>query len=522
MKNKIQNGIQNLVVATSFFPFNVMYKLYYTLALQIAARVLAGIPGVETIYLRRGLAGGEIVYGLSDIDLLIITSDSTDEIGEHVYSAYDKLSRVFPVFGNKERELMVLTFTEFTRLFRTHNSYTWRFEEGRNSWIVLAGEDQVKRIPAANLTCLLLPAMEELKVWWSFILADIEPDNKTPLYKRKYTWYKIIAEAAKVFLLVGNQEQSLTRQSALESIKNYVPSNFVPLIQQIKQTSRHLSSKECVSFDRMLELFFRLTAKSYEAAASKKSELKSKPVYFFENISRIENYTEEMGRIKNKYPGSVEQLTIIPSIEFDPDILNNSDIDGCYMVILLKEPPGLDLLNQLSALSRTLNPGITFTLYLSFDNQTAFGIGNVKPQYCLKNTVTDPVFFELLKANSISNMQNRVEFNLPVSFEKGLTYRNESIDLVLSKSDIHKMRNIEFCQFFWSAARAKLALKSLNSGPVRIPINSEQISDLLFLEYPLDADWIRCFYEEYIKILRNRENSLHLYFSRAIDLLRRM
>jgi predicted nucleotidyltransferase len=75
MKSSIQDLIQRIVINTSFFPLTYFYKKVYDLSILIALLLLRRVDGVITVYLRRGVAKGEIVYGLSDIDLSVIIED---------------------------------------------------------------------------------------------------------------------------------------------------------------------------------------------------------------------------------------------------------------------------------------------------------------------------------------------------------------------------------------------------------------------------------------------------------------
>ena len=72
MASKIKVLLQHVVVTTSFFPFTCVYRVAYALSVAVALRLFRRTRGVLAVYLRRGVARGEIVYGLSDIDLLVI------------------------------------------------------------------------------------------------------------------------------------------------------------------------------------------------------------------------------------------------------------------------------------------------------------------------------------------------------------------------------------------------------------------------------------------------------------------
>ena len=116
MKSNVQDLIQRIVVNTNFFPFSYTYGKIYDLSTAIATIWLRRVDGVLAIYLRRGLARGKIVYGLSDIDLAVIVKDDGVEgqsTKKKVRAIYNNLSRLIPLFGSGDKELAVYSYSEF-------------------------------------------------------------------------------------------------------------------------------------------------------------------------------------------------------------------------------------------------------------------------------------------------------------------------------------------------------------------------------------------------------------------------
>ena len=70
--------IQRIAVRTQFPPMVWLYRALYAAALWLCVRRLKKVRGVRALYLRRGLASGRVLYGLSDIDLLaLVEEDAT-------------------------------------------------------------------------------------------------------------------------------------------------------------------------------------------------------------------------------------------------------------------------------------------------------------------------------------------------------------------------------------------------------------------------------------------------------------
>ena len=70
-----QRLLQRVALATQFPPFSWFYRWVYALAVLDCRRRLSRLHGVRAVYLRRGLAAGDPVFGLSDIDLLVMVDN---------------------------------------------------------------------------------------------------------------------------------------------------------------------------------------------------------------------------------------------------------------------------------------------------------------------------------------------------------------------------------------------------------------------------------------------------------------
>jgi len=66
----------------------------YRLVASASARMLASSPMVESVLVRRSVATGEVSFGRSDIDLLMVTAQAVSEDGEKLASLYEKVRRL--------------------------------------------------------------------------------------------------------------------------------------------------------------------------------------------------------------------------------------------------------------------------------------------------------------------------------------------------------------------------------------------------------------------------------------------
>ena len=123
-------------------------------------RRLRAIQGVRAVYLRRGLAGRSPFYGLSDIDLLVMIDNRSDERrATRVRYEYELLRRRIPMLV--EDELALYRPSEFQALYENSTFYRNRFEDGRREWRRLYGEDIFRYLPNGEVDQSSL-ALQEL------------------------------------------------------------------------------------------------------------------------------------------------------------------------------------------------------------------------------------------------------------------------------------------------------------------------------------------------------------------------
>jgi len=474
-----------------------------------------------SIYLRRGLASGEIVYGLSDIDFLVLLDDEHVQNKEKVGRIYDRLSGFIPLFSDKENELGVHSISEFLNLYRDHNSYRFRFDEGKHQWRLLSGKDFVKTLNPLEETELDFLATEELKVWWAFLTAEINPDPSVPRFKRKYLWYKAIAEAAKIYISVCHRRKVYRRATALKEVREYLPAEFQSNLQDIAGYIKNLTGHRPILVDESIQLFIWLATRSYDKMelvlpaghARILATASIPPLDKKTSEGNLQNRVSEPPPISKDLEPYIERIAIIPQVEFDVDVLNNSDIDSFYLAIIQKRALPMSAINKLvSTLHLNLTSGKVEPFLIS-EGKLALALSAARPQTGIKSSKSDPLFFSLLENNST------VHCNLPGNFEKTLYTRLARINAVISNNEIYKARYLDFCRLFWSATRTKLLINALFKPEVSIPINARQIADHLCGAFPEKSEWFNNLYAEYARELTGQESEIHLFFTDAINFL---
>src|SRR5690606_7920513 len=102
----------------------------YGMATWLAVKRLSRASFVVAVYLRRGAAKGELLPGISDIDLLAVTDGASQEQVLDLRKAYRSLQLLLPVLDRDlqawDRQLLESRFG-ITR-------YKYRLAEGLATW----------------------------------------------------------------------------------------------------------------------------------------------------------------------------------------------------------------------------------------------------------------------------------------------------------------------------------------------------------------------------------------------------
>jgi|GEM_PF-4766406 len=129
--------IRLMLRTNDIWPFSRLNRLPYTAALAAFKAVIGRHPAVLAAYTRHGLARGDIIPGLSDIDLTVILADgmpAADEMAavSCLFADYARLQAAFPNLG----EMEILTEGEF----RVWAGFGYR-GKATGDWMHIRGRD---------------------------------------------------------------------------------------------------------------------------------------------------------------------------------------------------------------------------------------------------------------------------------------------------------------------------------------------------------------------------------------------
>ncbi|MBN2186603.1 MAG: hypothetical protein JW732_04030 [Dehalococcoidia bacterium] len=544
MNKDIRYFAQKTIITLSFPPFTYLFRKAYDLSIAIAVLLLKRVEGVLAIYLRRGAAKNEITYGISDIDLLVLIDEEDKEkqavrtIKERITLTYNKLSRFIPLLGEVEKEFGIYSASEFFELYRDYDFYKYRFNEGKHTWKLLFGQDMVKKLPELQAEELYLPATEELKVWWPLINTELSPDSAYPRFKRKDLWYKAISEVSKVYLLIFQGENIQRRETALREVRKYLPYEERCCVNRVQGYPKHLTSKEDLIPDELMKLFIELSGKVvnemekkvYGGSEGRKAVINAPNYRDLIWDSNVLSLIEKLEKhVKQELEPFLDYIALIPQVEFNMDILLNSDIDSLDLVLVENELIPVQKLKWFNSFLEEALPKQQVEPFIT-DGTIALSLRAKRPERCIKSPKRCPLFFSFLtraplKLSPVPVEMNGepTEFALPPGFlEKFVPTRLAQIDRIVSDKHVYRMKTLDFLRFFWATARTKLLSYQLGSNRVCIPITSKQILEELMEFSPKDMPWLNDLHVEYTKELLGKESEAYRYISSSVAFLNAM
>jgi len=142
------------------------FSLLYSLVARAAGFYLWMVPGVREVYVRRGVAKGESIPFLSDIDLAVIVDT------ERARSRARRAARPLVIMRVIEPQLVALRPQDFGELFAgpalaENRGFLFRLYEAPHTWKRLWGSagDSFDQLPSLNEVELFALALNELLYW---------------------------------------------------------------------------------------------------------------------------------------------------------------------------------------------------------------------------------------------------------------------------------------------------------------------------------------------------------------------
>jgi hypothetical protein len=527
MKNiRVQHVLQTLALATQFPPFTWLYRWLYALAVRLCVRRLHRIKGVGAIYLRRGLASGRPLYGLSDIDLLVmLDGKQSHRVRAQTRYQYELLRRLIPMLP--EGELALYDPGEFRFLYEHSPFYRQRFEQGWRHWQRLFGEDIFRGLPPppAPAEARLL-TLQELSPAWYYLSRELEPGDDRPPFLRRYVAYKALAEAARALVVSQGGDLRLTREAALAQAPEKYP-DLAAGLHAAQNLCRHLLSNQPVPVDSLMATSYGLARRALAAippADGTRRELRLQALP--RGGSPIPRFEAILAAVKEACADleGVARVVLVPRLSFDPvaelgmdlEALAGATVDGIDLVLMGRDLPPADTLRRLNA---SLAPWQPLLNPFFSDLEIAVALRPL-PGRTVRTLAWDPEFFACL--SSTQPLDHNLEIAAAVEVQRAfpgpdaLAERARTLLALFHQREVFQVATRSFFTLFWEAGRgAWLAAQARQPGAIDVPVTSAQVALALAALTPALEPTLRQIHQEYCLEMDNRPSAALRYMNWA-------
>lgn len=515
----IKHTLQRVAIGTQFPPFIWLYRALYALSIHMCVRRFRGIQGVRSVYLRRGLAAAQALYGLSDIDLLLVVDDENQQqIAARVHYQYELLRRMIPMLA--EDELAVYSMEQLRTLYHYSSFYQHRFNRGRHEWKRLFGED-VFTILQEETEHPLFSATQELGPAWNYLLQEVLQSERRPQYLRKYVSHKWIAETARTTLMVQGSDVNLTREDAVHQISSAYP-EIAGALKTIQEQRRNLLSSKPFSASHVLESYFYLARKAFMFKTTVSRFRKKLHIHsafpMLQGLDLFKDIFTEIQTICTRLDG-IEQAVCVPRLCFEPIAeigMNPTDlagvtVDAFDLVLIGKRQLSVEMLGDLNGSFARFRP--TIEPYFA-DGELAVSLHAMRG-WPIKDKNSTPEFFACLEsARPIGGklkIAESMKVNRPFHREDIFEQRAKSLLSLFKNGDAFRMSVLDFLALFWEAGRAAYLATQSKTSTIEIPVLSGQVIDALSNLNPTAENVLRRIHQEYLKALRKESSEAIRY-----------
>lgn len=443
----------------------------YWLVARLAAAQLRKGNASASVYATSSIATGELVPGVSDLDLAVVVPNGGRP---RVEQRRDRLSRLL---GPLAPHLWVAVYEERDleraqvpgvaapvdrTLFFGADPLPDDLELGSRpgvqgrlqSWRVLAGADRRPRLHPRSRAEDRVAAWLELQAWWKWaVQAALEP--QTP--GRASLCVKLVAEACRIVLWLEHGEAHATRRAVLERALVLVPEERQAIEDALALQQRLAESPEAplVGF---LPVFVRLTRR---VAATLTREIASAGST---RVQLLWGGPAELA-LPEAEPGSLP-LADWRSIVF-PTLP-----DECFKRV--DGDPG-----DPATLAQAARAGSSVTYAAFADDELlvlppsdVYWLGKYR---CVHFPASDPVSFALLRGDAVAEFPKHIGWSIGDVAARAVAEHRGYLDAQLDEPgwDVQKLG------LLLNAARAALLAESLDAGEPFLPLTVTETARLL-------------------------------------------
>jgi hypothetical protein len=212
----LKTYLRACVIRTSRPPIDGLYRNLYRLVIHLVAKVLGRCRGVVAVYLIRGCAKGDIMPGVSDIDLVVAVQDD-DQAAKTARAACRALHTMTGHLVEYNPK-MVGSQEALRHRWRTNPWWRYYYREGLTTWKLLVGTDIRAGIEPQTEIHRRTSCYLELCRWWLVFANGIfnTRDQSADRIFRNVTCFKAITESSNVLRALRTGEYRTSRILALE------------------------------------------------------------------------------------------------------------------------------------------------------------------------------------------------------------------------------------------------------------------------------------------------------------------
>ena len=155
--------MRRFILWSSHPPFIYLYEIAYKSIVWLAVFILRRYRGVISIYICRGVAKNEIIPGISDIDLFLVTTNCSKD-RKSIKQAFRALGVATGGMIDYHPNLVV-SLESLEHRWNTSAVWQYRYQEGKSTWKLLYGQDVLKSLPDLSESQRLRSCFAEINHW---------------------------------------------------------------------------------------------------------------------------------------------------------------------------------------------------------------------------------------------------------------------------------------------------------------------------------------------------------------------
>jgi len=529
----LKRFLLSVVLKTSFFPFTIFYKFCYGAALKVIIYILSRQKAVVAIYLTAGMSTDNYIYGLSDIDLIIIVEKSGDK--QIIERIYRRLSRWIPFLKYGERSLS--TPQEVSAGYETDIFFKYKFDDCRKRGKLLYGKDVLSKLPELDEGGKKEVVFGRSAFIWATLVKHLFLSVPNYRVMRNYICYKLSADSCLTFILARSGKVVSDRRKALDLNTACGEKGCDVYVNRMREMekARFFSGSPLVLEDTYTFCFGMLSeaARCVENRSPKAKQEEGNARVYFEpgpaDFILSDHNREEIDRfvdlVKNRYGDYVESILVSPCV------LVGTDEEGICLFINPKKVIPFEIARQINSIINfgcspqhiylyIVSGDLAFSLNRSDFTQvcSAFFTSSISPLsfLFLENQASVLSGAPLKYAGDKDALVNR----FLQSFSESYQWDENRILGIINDKNVVRLPNIKFHLLFWQALQLRLIKGAAISGKIPVPLSSAQVCRYWNASQDYKLNWLEEFHNEYKKDLNGVPSDSEIYFNKAVTALR--